>query len=163
VAGGGRAKRLKKLKGEVFMPEKELEFQIHKTDNKEKWTKLFLLFLQGIPELYFQAPQKIIPYVIARLSLINRRVTLCDSKKILEQFCERGFLLHVPRRGYKINWSEIRALLDNISVAEIASNAGLDFVNSSSFQFCVWKKAQEDVKFWLEHAPHGLRRRCENG
>jgi hypothetical protein len=136
-----------------------LNFRIEKTDDKEKWLKLFLLFLEGVPELYFEAPGKIIPYVIARLSLINKRVTLEDTKKILEQFCERGFLLHVPRRGYRINWEKIKTLLDSITVAEIASNAGFKFVFSEPFQLAVYTKAKKDCEFWLKSAPHGLRGR----
>jgi hypothetical protein len=137
--------------------EKKLEFSI-KISEKETWDKLFVLFLEGIPKFYFQTPGKIIPYVIARLSLINKRVNLKDSKKILAKFCELGFLFHVPRRGYRINWKKIRTLFDEMSIFEIAQNAGLDFLNSSSFQLCVWKKAQEDTQFWLKNAPHGSRR-----
>jgi hypothetical protein len=135
-----------------------LNFQIHKTDSEKIWEKLFLVFLEGVPELYFQAPKKIIPYVIARLSLINRRVRLDDSKKILEQFCERGFLQHVPRRGYVVNWKKVRALLDEMSVAEIAQNAKLDFIASEPFQLAVYTKAKKDCDYWFKTAPHGLRR-----
>jgi hypothetical protein len=141
----------------------ELNLCIKKIDDGKKWTKLFMLFLDGLPELYFQAPTRVIPYVIARLSLINRRITLGDAKKMIGKFCELGFLLHVPRRGYVVNWKKVKTLLNNMSVAEIAQNAGLKFVTSEPFQIAVYTKAKEDTQFWLKNAPHGLRRRCENG
>jgi hypothetical protein len=119
------------------MSEKELEFQIHKTDDKEKWLKLFLLFLQGIPALYFEQPTKVIPYCIARLSLINRRVTLNDAKKIISKFCDFGFLAHVPRRGYRVNWERLSF---NSEFITIAKNAGINFVFNADFHFVAAKK-----------------------
>jgi hypothetical protein len=128
--------------------EKKLEFNIQISE-KEIWDKIFLLFLKGIPEFYFHPKNKVIPYVIARLSLINKRITLLDAKKILKFLCDLGYLIHISRRGYRINWKKIEELVNEYPIFEIAKN-NLNFVTSPTFESLIYHKAINDTKKFLK-------------
>jgi hypothetical protein len=124
----------------------ELDFKILKTENREIWKKLFLVFLQGIPSLYFEKPDKPIPFIICQLSFINRKIRKKDAQKILARLCELGYLILKRRRGYVINWEKVKELLGDTTISEIAQNAGLDFVSCPKFQLCVYERARKSKR-----------------
>jgi hypothetical protein len=121
-------------RGSIMLKDK-LGFRLNNSE-KEKWTKLFLIFLRGLPEVYL-APGKIIPFTISYLPFINHRVLKADAKALIKQLEARKFLIKVRTRGYRINWNKVQ--IDGEKFKMIAQNIGFQ-ISQPNFQFLLIKK-----------------------
>ena len=116
---------------------KRINNRSFKSENLEKETlkKLFIKFLNSLPDLYLQS-KKTIPFTIAKIALANFRINEKDAKIFLKKFVELNLLKIVKFRGYHLNFPKIMKLLEEKEIKRFCRDNAIDLKKFEKLRVC---------------------------
>lgn len=108
--------------------------------------KIAFLLLNKLPEIYLRDPNKVIPFVVCRIALMNHKIRKSDAKALLRRLKESGHLAIVRYKGFRINWNKISDVVARASPEELLDLIGPQLLASPAFQLATQQTQKEWVR-----------------
>ncbi len=113
---------------------KKVNNKLFKTE-KETLKKLFVKFLNSLPDFYLQV-RKTIPFTVAKIALTNFRINEREAKLFLQRFVELKLLKVVRFRSYKLNFPKVIKLLEERKIKKNCKENGINFEKLEKLKTC---------------------------